>query len=107
MSKKFNKVYKDKFDIETKKIQEHMEATYRDDFDRLNSKSSQNEKEIEEQNLKITSLKEKIQAQINQIESLEVENANKDIETQRMKEELEISHFFDIYHIKTGFKSIY
>ena len=71
MSKKFNKEYKEKLDIEAKKIQEHLEAKYRDDLDSLNSKFSQNEKEVEEQNLKIISMKEEIKTCIDKIKSLE------------------------------------
>ena len=52
--KKYSKEHKEKLDIETKKILEHLEAKYKEDFDSLNSKFSQNEKEIEEQNLKIS-----------------------------------------------------
>ena len=103
MSKKFSKEYKEKLDIETKKMQEHLETKYRDDLDNLNRKSFQKKKEVEEQNLKITSLKEEIQAHINQIEALIEENTNKDAEIQRMKEEFEMSNFFDIYYTKTGF----
>ena len=104
MSKKFNKEYKDKLDIETKKIQEHLETTYRDDLDSLNSKSSQNEKKIEEQNLKIISLKEEIKTYIDKIKSLE-ENKKEEIEIEEIKEESKVLPLttFDFYHTKTGF----
>ena len=71
MSKKFNKEYKEKLNIETKKIQESVETKYKDDFDSLNNKFSQNEKEIEEQNQKIISLKEEIKTYIDKIKLLE------------------------------------
>ena len=103
MSKNFNKEYKEKLKEETKKMQEHLEVKYKDDLDNLNSKSFQKEKEVEEQNQKITSLKEEIQAHINQIEALVEENTNKDVEIQRMKEKFEMSNFFDFYYTKTGF----
>ena len=74
-----------------------MEVKYRDDLDILNSKSSQNEKEVEEQNLKIVSLKEKIK-------SLE-ENKKEDTEIEEIKEESKVLPLktFDFYHTKTGF----
>ena len=105
MSKKYNKEYKEKLDIETKKMQEHMEAKYRDDLDSFNSKFSQNEKEIKEQNLKMISLKEEIKVHINQIEALEEENKSKDVEIERMKEEFKVLPLssFDLYHTKTRF----
>ena len=105
MSKKFNKEYKKKLDIEIKKIQEHLEAKYRDNLDNLNSKFSQNEKEVEEQNIKIISLKEEIKVHINQLEALEEENKNKDVEIERMKEEFKVLPLpsFDLYHTKTRF----
>ena len=104
MSKKFKKEYKEKLDIETKKIQEHVEAKYRDDLDSLNSKFSQNEKEVEEQNLKIISLKEEIKTYIDKIKSLE-ENKKEDIEIEEIKEESKVLSLttFDFYHTKTGF----
>ena len=104
MSKKFNKEYKEKLDIEAKKIQEHLEAKYRGDLDSLNSKSSQNEREIEAQNLKIISLKEEIKNHIDKIKSLE-ENKKEGTEIEEMKEEskgLPLTTF-DLYHKKTGF----
>ena len=109
MTNKFNKEYKEKLDIETKKMQEHLEVKYKDDLDSLNSKFSQNEKEIEAQNLKITSLKEEIKVHINQKETLEEENKNKDVEIERMKEELKVLPLtsFDLYHTKTRFYSIF
>ena len=104
MSKKFNKEYNDKLDIEVKKIQEHVEAKYRDDLDNLNSKFSQNEKEVEEQNLKIISLKEEIKTQIEKIKSLE-ENKKEYTEIEEMKEDSKVPPLttFDFYHTKTGF----
>ena len=104
MSKKFNNEYKEKLDIETRKIQEHMEAKYRDDLVNLNSKFSQNEKEVEEQNLKIISLKEEIKTYIDKIKSLE-ENKKDNIEIEEMKEESKVLPLttFDFYHTKTGF----
>ena len=104
MSKKFNKEYKEKLDIETMKIQEHLEAKYRDELDSLNIKSSQNEKEVEEQNLKIITLKEEIKTYIDKIKSLE-ESKKKDIEIEEMKEESKLTPLitFDFYHKKTGF----
>ena len=108
MSKKFNKEYKEKLDIEIKNIQEHLDAKYRGDLDSLISKSSQNEKEIEEQKLKIISLKEEIKTYIDKIKSLE-ENKKKDIENEEMKEGSKVlpSNIFDFYHTKTWFLSIY
>ena len=108
MSKKFNKEYKDKLDIETKKIQEHVEAKYRDDLDSLKSKFSQNEKEVEEQNLKIISLKEDIKTYIDKIKSLE-ENKKEDIKIEEIKEESKVLPLttFDFYHTKTRFLNIY
>ena len=104
MSKKFNKEYKDKLDIEAKKIQEHVEAKYRDNLDNLNSKFSQNKKEVEEQNLKIISSKEEIKSHIDKIKSLE-ENKKEDIDIEEIKEESKVLHLttFDFYHTKTGF----
>ena len=104
MSKKFNKEYKEKLDIETKKIQEFLEAKYRDDLDNLNSKSSQNDKEIEEQNLKIISLKEEIKTYIDKIKSLE-ENKKESTEIEEMKEDFKVLPLttFDFYHTKAGF----
>ena len=74
-----------------------MEVKYRDDLDILNSKSSQNEKEVEEQNLKIVSLKE-------EIKSLE-ENKKEETEIEEIKEESKVLPLktFDFYHTKTGF----
>ena len=108
MSKKLSKEYKEKHDIETKKIQEHLEAKFRDDLDNLNIKFSQNEKEIEEQNLKIISMKEEIKTHIDKIKSLE-ENKKEDTEIEEMKEESKVLPLttFDFYHTKTGLKSIY
>ena len=104
MSKKFSKEYKEKFDTEAKKIQEHLEEKYRDDLDNLNRKFSQNEKEIEEQSLKIISLKEEIKTYIDKIKSLE-ENKKEDIEIEEIKEESKVLPLttFDFYHTKTGF----
>ena len=104
MSKKFSKEYKEKLDIEIKKIQEHLEAKYRDDFDNLNSKFSQNEKDVEEQNLKIISLKEEIKTYIDKIKSLE-ENRKEEIKIEEIKEESKVLPLttFDFYHTKTGF----
>ena len=104
MSKKYNKEYKEKLDIEIKKIEENVEAKYRDDFDNLNSKFSQNEKDVEEQNLKIISLKEEIKTYIDKIKSLE-ENKKEEIKIEEIKEESKVIPFttFDFYHTKTGF----
>ena len=104
MSKKFSKEYKEKLDIEAKKIQEHLEAKYRGDLDSLNSKSSQNEREIEAQNLKIISLKEEIKTHIDKIKSLE-ENKKEDTKIEETKEESKVLPLttFDLYHTKTGF----
>ena len=102
MSKKYNRESKEKLDIEIKKIQEHLEEKYRDDLDNLNSKFSQNEKEVEEQNLKIISLKEEIKTHIDKIKSLE-ENRKEDIEIEEIKEESKVLPLttFDFYHTKT------
>ena len=99
MFKKFNKEYKEKLDIEAKKIQEHMGAKYRDDLDSLKSKSSQNNKEIEDQNLKIFILKEEIKTHIDKIKSLE---ENKSEEMKEESKSLPLTTF-DFYHTKTGF----
>ena len=113
MSKKISKEYKEKLDVEAKKIQEHLEAKYRGDLDSLNRKSSQNEREIEAQNLKIISLKEEIKTHIDKIKSLE-ENKKEDIKIEEKKEDTKIEETkekskvlplttFDLYHKKTGF----
>ena len=103
-SKEFSKEYKEKIDIETNKIQEHLEAKYRGDLDSLNRKSSQNEREIEAQNLKIISLKEEIKTHIDKIKSLE-ENKKEGTKIEEMKEESKVLPLttFDFYHKKTGF----
>ena len=104
MLRNFSKEYKQKLDIENKKIQEHIEAKYRDDLDSLNVKFSQNEKKVEEQNLKIISLKEEIKTYIDKIKSLE-ENKKEDIKIEEIKEESKVLPLttFDFYHKKTGF----
>ena len=104
MSKKFSKEYKEKLDIEAKKIQENVETKYRDDLNSLNNKFSQNEKEVEEQNLKMISLKEEIKTHIDKIKSLE-ENKKKEIKIEEIKEESKVLPLttFDFYHTKTGF----
>ena len=89
MSKKFNKEYKEKLEIETKKIQEHVEAKYKDVLDNLNSKFSQNEKDVEEQNLKIISLREEIKTYIDKIKSLE-EIKKEEIKIEEIKEESKV-----------------
>ena len=113
MSKKFSKEYKEKLDIEAKKIQKHLEAKYRGDLGSLNRKSYQNEREIEEQNIKITSLKEEIKTHIDKIKSLEenkkedtkIEEIKEDTKIEEMKEESKVLPLttFDLYHQKTGF----
>ena len=108
MSKKFNKEYKEKLDIETKKIQKHLEVKYRDDLDSLNNKFSQNEKDVEDQNLKIISLKEEIKTYVDKIKSLE-ENKKEEIKIEEIKEESKVLPLttFDFYHTKTEFLSFY
>ena len=104
MSKKYNKEYKEKLDTKAKKIEENVEAKYRDDLDNLNSKFSQNEKDVEEQNLKIMSLKEEIKTYIDKIKSLE-EIKKEEIKIEEIKEESKVLPLttFDFYHTKTGF----
>ena len=104
MSKKFNKEYIVKVDIETKKIQEHLEAKYKEDLGNLKNKFSQNEKEVEEQNLKIISLKEEIKTHIDKIKSLE-EIKKEETKIEEIKEESKVLPLktFDFYHTKTRF----
>ena len=105
ISKEYNKECKDRLEEETKRIKEQLENQFRDDFDNLNSKSVQKEAELEDLNRKITNLKEEIKACNDQVEELKKENINKEVELERVKEEINsrCTLFFDLYHTKTVF----
>ena len=103
ISKEYNKECKEKLVEETKRMKEQLENQFRDDFDNLNSKSVQQEAELEDLNRKITNLKEEIKTCNNQVEELKEENKNKEVELDGIKEEIKsrCSLFFDLYHTKT------
>ena len=103
ISKEYNKECKEKLEEETKRIKEQLENKFRDDFDSLNSKSVQQEVEVEDLNRKITNLKEEINTCNDQVEELKKENKNKEIELEELKEEIKsiYASFFDLYHTKT------
>ena len=105
ISKKYYKECKEKIEEETKRIKDQLENQFRDDFDNLNSKSVQQEAELEDLNKKITNLKEEINTCIDQVEELKKENISKEVELEEVKEKSKIySHnFFDLNHTKTVF----
>ena len=103
ISKEYNKECKEKLVEETKRMKEQLENQFRDDFDNLNSKSVQQEAELEDLNRKITNLKEEINTCNDQVEELKKENINKEVELEEVKEEIKgiCTLFFDLYHTKT------
>ena len=103
ISKEYNKECKEKLVEETKRMKEKLENQFRDDFDNLNTKSAQQEAELEDLNRKITNLKEEITTCNDQVEELKKENLNKEVELEGLKEEIKsiCTLFFDLYHTKT------
>ena len=103
ISKEYNKECKEKLVEETKRMKEQLENKFREDFDNLNSKSVQQEAELEDLNRKITNLKEEIKTCNDQVEELKKENINKEVELEEVKEEIKsiCTPFFDLYHTKT------
>ena len=84
-------------------MKEQLENQFRDDFNNLNSKSVQQVAELEDLNRKITNLKEEVNTCNEQVEELKKENINKEIELERVNEEIKSIYapFFDLYHTKT------
>ena len=105
ISKEYNKECKEKLEEESKRMKEQLENQFRDDFDNLNTKSVQQEAELEDLNRKITNLKEEISTCNDQVEELKKENINKEAELERVMEGIKYTctPFFDLYHTKTVF----
>ena len=108
ISKEYNKESKEKLVEETKRMKEQLENQFRDDFDNLNSKSVQQEAELEDLNRLITNLKEEINTCNDQVEELKKENISKEVELERIKEEIKsiCTLFFDLYHTKTVYNTL-
>ena len=105
----YSQDYQEKLEKETENVKKILDDKYKAEIEDLKHQLNQKVAQIDQQNSKISSLKEKVRDQISQISEFEEEQKNRDVKNESLKEEIEsgIKCFFELYHTKTRYRIIF